>query len=299
MIDHADDGLVVRLASCSPSQVPHSYTRRIAKSLQALALMREQSSALLLASMLAAAASAIAVAVMLGGTVAPALLPLVLLLQIAVIGCILGAWSAIAHRRDALERLAESDPATGCLNRRGFARALDTALASAVVSPRDVALLALDLDHFKQINDEFGHNVGDAVLSEVAATLCDTVGTIGFIARLGGEEFSVLLPDADAEVAGVMAERLLARLRAHQLAAFARGAVVTMSIGIAVERVSSMRDGAALRARADEALYMAKRGGRDRVLLWAPGVRSKATPAASMAAITQPPRHPRPSYLPS
>jgi diguanylate cyclase (GGDEF)-like protein len=243
----------------------------------------------MLSSALAAGASLITVVALLGGA-SVALLPLVVVLQIAAIGCILGARSAVSRRLAALEQLAESDPATGCLNRRGFERALDAALTSAVAGKREVALLALDLDHFKRINDQFGHNVGDAVLSEVAATLADTVGTEGVVARLGGEEFSVLLPRADAETAGVMAERMIARLRTHQLVAVTRGEMVTMSVGIAAERVLSLRDSAALRARADEALYMAKRGGRDRALLWAPGVRSLATPAASMAAITTAPR---------
>ena len=244
----------------------------------------------MLASAIASGASLIAAVAILRGAAPIKLIPLIVVLQTALIGCILGARIAVSRRLTALERLADSDPATGCLNRRGFERALDSALTSALTSQRDVALLALDLDHFKRINDQFGHNIGDAVLSEVAATLADTVGTEGIVARLGGEEFSVLLPHADAESAGVIAERLLARLRAHELMAVTHGEPITMSVGIAAERVSSLRDSAALRARADEALYMAKRGGRDRALLWAPGVRSLATPAASMAAITTAPR---------
>ncbi len=280
--------------------MPTPYTRRISDILGAvLARRRERFSALMLASTIAASASLLAVTALLFAAPAAGLLPFVMLLQIAVIGCILGARSAISRRLAALEKLAESDPATGCLNRRGFERALQAAIASAVTTQRDVALLALDLDHFKQINDQFGHIAGDAVLSGVAAALTDTVGADGVVARLGGEEFSVLLPCADAEIAGAMAERMLARLRTHQHATIAHGAMVTMSVGIAVERLSSTRDSAALRARADEALYMAKRGGRDRVLLWAPGVRSLATPAASAAALTHPPRRSAQTYLPS
>jgi diguanylate cyclase (GGDEF)-like protein len=118
------------------------------------------------------------------------------------------------------------------------------------------------------------------------------VGKEGIVARLGGEEFSVLMPGADAEAAGVMAERMLANIRERCCAELAPGSAITMSIGIAAERVSSLRDGAALRARSDEALYMAKRGGRNRVLLWAPGVRSLATPAAASAAIVSEPKWP-------
>ena len=270
--------------------VPTPYSRRITDRVRALLNARERFFALMLASTIAAIGSLLTLAALAAGSSVNGLIPFVVLLQIAAICCTLAARHAISHRLSALEELAESDPATGCLNRRGFARALDVAIASAIDTQHDVALLALDLDHFKQINDQFGHTVGDAVLSDVAAALAETVGTEGIVARLGGEEFSVLLPRADAEAAGVMAERMLARLRQRKLAVETRGAVVTMSVGIAVERVSSLRDSAALRARADEALYMAKRGGRDRVLLWAPGVRSLATPAAASVAITQPPR---------
>ena len=277
-------------ANSFAASVPFVHSRRITDIIRTLSLGRERFSALMLASAIASGASLIAAVAILRGAAPIKLIPLIVVLQTALIGCILGARIAVSRRLTALERLADSDPATGCLNRRGFERALDSALTSALTSQRDVALLALDLDHFKRINDQFGHNIGDAVLSEVAATLADTVGTEGIVARLGGEEFSVLLPHADAESAGVIAERLLARLRAHELMAVTHGEPITMSVGIAAERVSSLRDSAALRARADEALYMAKRGGRDRALLWAPGVRSLATPAASMAAITTAPR---------
>ncbi len=213
-----------------------------------------------------------------------------LLLQVAVIASSVIAMRGMAAQLRLLSRLIESDPATGCLNRRGFARAFDDALATATEVRSDVSLLALDLDLFKQINDKYGHNVGDLVLFEVAATLAETVGHAGIVARLGGEEFTVLLPGADAESAGEIAERLLVDVRNNCCSSLAPGSFVTMSIGIASERITSMRDGAALRARADEALYMAKRKGRDRVLLWAPGVRSLATPAAAMAAIVTQPR---------
>jgi len=277
-------------ANSFAGHVPSVHSRRITDIVRRLSLGRERFSALTLASTIAAGASLLAAVALLRGAAPAGLLALIVVLQVTLIGCTLGAHLAVSRRLAALERLADSDPATGCLNRRGFERALDSALTSALAIPKDVALLALDLDYFKRINDRFGHSVGDAVLSEVAATLADTVGAEGIVARLGGEEFSVLLPHADAEFAGEMAERLLARLRTHELPVAAHGETITMSIGIAAERVSSRRDSAALRARADEALYMAKRGGRNRVLLWAPGVRSLATPAASMAAITTAPR---------
>ena len=207
--------------------------------------------------------------------------------QIALLVLILRARRSITRCIHELVALADIDPATGCLNRRGFAHAVDAALTVAAQVQGDVAMLALDLDHFKEINDRYGHNIGDAVLYEVSMTLVEGVGNDGVVARMGGEEFSVLLPGADAEAAGVMAERLLQRVRMHRLASVTSPAVVTMSVGIAAERVSSVRVGAALRARADEALYKAKREGRDRVLLWAPGVHSNATPVAAAVPIVR------------
>jgi diguanylate cyclase (GGDEF)-like protein len=207
--------------------------------------------------------------------------------------------AAFNELRAELAPLVNADPATGCLNRRGFALHLERALIEARRRRGEIALLALDLDHFKQINDRFGHLVGDEVLYEVAAMITEAVSEEGVVARMGGEEFTVLLPWADSEAAGAVAERIMERLRERQCRALPPGTVVTMSIGIAAERITDSNIGSALRARADEALYAAKRSGRDRILLWASGVRSHATPPTSMAAITrrsgERPRYPTPT----
>jgi diguanylate cyclase (GGDEF)-like protein len=195
--------------------------------------------------------------------------------------------AAFNDLRAELAPLVNADPATGCLNRRGFALRLEHALAEARRRKGDVALLAIDLDHFKQINDSFGHLAGDEVLYEVATLLSNAASEEGVVARMGGEEFTVLLPWADAEAAGAVAERMMTQLRTHHCSALPNGRMVTMSIGIAAERITDSDIGLALRARADEALYAAKRSGRNRVLLWAPGVRSNATPSTSMAAIVR------------
>jgi diguanylate cyclase (GGDEF)-like protein len=195
--------------------------------------------------------------------------------------------AAFNELRAELAPLVNADPATGCLNRRGFGIQLERALLDARRRRGEVALLALDLDHFKQINDRFGHLVGDEVLFEVATMITESVSEEGVVARMGGEEFTVLLPWADAEAAGAVAERIMARLRGRQCRALPPGINVTMSIGIAAERITDANIGSALRARADEALYAAKRSGRDRVLLWASGVRSNATPPTSMAVIAR------------
>jgi diguanylate cyclase (GGDEF)-like protein len=192
--------------------------------------------------------------------------------------------AAFNELRAELAPMVHADPATGCLNRRGFAQQLERALADARRRRGDVALLAVDLDHFKQINDRFGHLVGDEVLYEVATMLSEAVSEEGVVARMGGEEFTVLLPWGDAEAAGAVAERMMTLLRERCCASLPTGTPVTMSIGIASERITDSDIGLALRARADEALYAAKRSGRNRVRLWAPGVRSNATPATSIAA---------------
>jgi diguanylate cyclase (GGDEF)-like protein len=207
--------------------------------------------------------------------------------------------AAFNELRAELAPLVNADPATGCLNRRGFALHLERALIDARRRRGEIALLALDLDHFKQINDRCGHLVGDEVLYEVAAMITEAVSEEGVVARMGGEEFTVLLPWSDSEAAGAVAERIMERLRERQCRALPPGTTVTMSIGIAAERITDANIGSALRARADEALYAAKRSGRDRVLLWASGVRSHATPPTSMAVIArrsgERPRYPTPS----
>ncbi|MEO8564518.1 MAG: GGDEF domain-containing protein [bacterium] len=205
--------------------------------------------------------------------------------------------AAFNDLRTEIAPMVHADAATGCLNRRGFAQQFERALAEARRRRGDIALLAVDLDHFKQINDRFGHLVGDEVLYEVATMLAEAVSEEGVVARMGGEEFTVLLPWADAEAAGAVAERMMTLLRARCCASLPPDTPVTMSVGIAAERITDSDIGLALRARADEALYAAKRSGRNRVRLWAPGVRSNATPATSVAAIVRRSGEvPRPRY---
>ena len=98
------------------------------------------------------------------------------------------------------------------------------------------------------------------------------------VARVGGEEFVILLPDTDNETAGVVAERITKSVRAHEFRTARGRHAVTVSVGIACEQVTDAYMSGSLRARADEALYVAKRLGRDRVVMWAPGIRSNATP---------------------
>jgi len=185
---------------------------------------------------------------------------------------------AYNHMRSELAEIAFTDNLTSCLNRNGFEYALDQIIDSASRRETEIAILAVDIDHFKAINDSAGHLVGDMVLREVAMLLLDASRAGDVVGRVGGEEFVMLLPGADSETAGVVAERLMDSMRSHTFRVPQGNKKVTISVGIASERISEPYIGGALRARADEALYVAKRLGRDRVVLWAPGMRSNATP---------------------
>lgn len=185
---------------------------------------------------------------------------------------------AYNHLRSELATMVLNDTLTGCLNRRGFDHALNQAIVRAMRRQTEIALLAVDIDHFKAINDTVGHLAGDTVLRELAELLRHSSRAGDVVGRVGGEEFVVLLPDADSETAGVVAERIMAAIRRHGFRTVRGRLRVTVSVGIACEQVVDAYVAGALRARADEALYVAKRLGRDRVVMWAPGIRSNATP---------------------
>jgi diguanylate cyclase (GGDEF)-like protein len=185
---------------------------------------------------------------------------------------------AYNHLRSELAAMVHTDPLTGCLNRRGFDQVLSQTLNAASRRGAQVSLVAIDIDHFKAINDTAGHLAGDAVLRELTEVLSRASRGGDVVARVGGEEFVILLPDADSEMAGVVAERVTMAVRTHSFRTMRGRERVTISAGIASEQVTDAHIAGSLRARADEALYLAKRLGRDRVVMWAPGIRSNATP---------------------
>jgi diguanylate cyclase (GGDEF)-like protein len=179
-----------------------------------------------------------------------------------------------------------TDPLSGCVNRRGFDQQLARELARAERAGAPVALLAVDIDHFKRVNDEFGHAAGDAVIREVGALLRAAARAGDVVARVGGEEFLLALPDADEVGAAALARRLVDGARAHRFEALG-GRTVTVSVGVASEpAVADPGVAEALKARADAALYAAKRGGRDRAVVWAPdAMRRVATPSGAHEAV--------------
>ena len=179
-----------------------------------------------------------------------------------------------------------TDPLTGCVNRRGFDQQLARELSRAERAGAPVALLAVDVDYFKRVNDEHGHAAGDAVLRDVGALLREGARAGDVVARVGGEEFMVVLADAHEPGAAALARRLVDAARARRFAAVP-GLTVTISVGVVAEAaVEDAGMAEALKGRADAALYAAKRGGRDRAVVWAPqGMRRVDTPPDGLAAV--------------
>lgn len=164
-----------------------------------------------------------------------------------------------------LERLrahALEDELTGAVNRRGFYSDLEREIARAQRSGRPLSVLTLDLDHFKQVNDTYGHAEGDAVLCGVAAVLVETLRRSDVVGRLGGDEFAVLLPEIGSALAERVAERAAEAVRSLT---YGDGKNVGLSMGIATLDPRTPCTLEALLARADSALYDAKRSGRNRV----------------------------------
>jgi len=161
-----------------------------------------------------------------------------------------------------LRRLADEDPLTGVYNRRGLAAAVDAALPPNHPDPAPFALLMIDLDDFKVVNDTLRHDAGDAVLREVATRLHKAVRPGDCVARLGGDEFLVFARDMDAKAAGAYAESLRSVV-AETLRLGQKFIHLTASVGIALFPEHG-QDRASLMTGADVALYAAKRSGRNR-----------------------------------
>lgn len=190
---------------------------------------------------------------------------------------------ALERANTRLEALATTDGMTGLPNHRTFQERLRQELACAERYGGSLSLLFLDVDHFKQYNDSFGHPAGDEALRLLAQLLRDQLRTCDIPARYGGEEFAVLLPDTDGAEALAFAERIRTAAESHPFPHRS----VTLSLGVAT--VDAQGTPEALIAAADEALYAAKRSGRNRVESWqsAPGEGTRtARPSAPPVSIS-------------
>jgi diguanylate cyclase (GGDEF)-like protein len=181
---------------------------------------------------------------------------------------------AYNRMRGKLEAIVLTDSLSGCFNRRGFDSMATRELSRAVRGGHVMAVLALDVDHFKSVNDDFGHLTGDEVLREIGELLRETARLGDVVARIGGEEFSILAPDTNREGAIILAERVHQAFRARTFRSLRGERKITISIGVAADQARSDEVLATLRARADEALYVAKKNGRDRTESWHPGMRA-------------------------
>jgi diguanylate cyclase (GGDEF)-like protein len=170
----------------------------------------------------------------------------------------------IDSRVEHLAQEASTDPLTGVGNRRWLERAAERRMAASVLLERPVALMMIDLDHFKVTNDRFGHVAGDAVLRQLAQTVGAEIRPLDLFARVGGEEFCLVLFDATPKAAASIAERLRLLVADIRLAQWPELAV-TASFGVTRIDLSEHNIRAAMQ-RADQALYQAKRAGRNRIV---------------------------------
>lgn len=171
----------------------------------------------------------------------------------------------LANQR--LKEMASVDPLTGLANRRQWNTRAELAVAQVSFLGEPMSVLLLDLDHFKRINDKYGHDGGDQVLKEFAVRCRDLLRTGDTFARLGGEEFSILLPGADLESANIIAQKIITAVREEPFVIGEGQALsVTTSIGVAEWRQEEESIANAMK-RADRSLYQAKHNGRDQVVL--------------------------------
>jgi diguanylate cyclase (GGDEF)-like protein/PAS domain S-box-containing protein len=169
------------------------------------------------------------------------------------------------HIEDRLVALATTDPLTGACNRRAGEAKLEEAFRSWQLQGRVFTVLMLDCDHFKNVNDRWGHDTGDAVLVALVRLCRDKLRTADVAIRWGGEEFVLLLPETGREMAIMIAERLRTAIEAADIVTHASGIRITVSIGVAESAGADICPDDIIR-RADHAAYSAKHAGRNRVV---------------------------------
>jgi diguanylate cyclase (GGDEF)-like protein/PAS domain S-box-containing protein len=169
-----------------------------------------------------------------------------------------------------LRHLADHDPLTGLLNRRRFEEELSDRVAHVARYEGGGAVLLLDLDNFKYVNDSLGHRTGDAVIRSVADLLRSQMRETDVLARLGGDEFAILLPYANIDQAAAVATKLLETVRRHRAVFRGKRLRLTTSIGVAAISDARAQTAEELMVEADVAVYEAKEAGRDRSSIYAP-----------------------------
>jgi diguanylate cyclase (GGDEF)-like protein len=171
--------------------------------------------------------------------------------------------SVLIEYQQHLSQLATEDPLTRLLNRRGLEEALQVTLAHASRQEHATSAIMVDIDHFKGVNDSFGQDTGDHVIRQVAEVLNRMSRASDVVARTGGEEFLLILPDTELNAARVLAERIREAIGARPLLVDSQRIPITVSLGVASKTGAVNLD--ELSVEADRAMYLAKHGGRNRV----------------------------------
>jgi diguanylate cyclase (GGDEF)-like protein len=167
--------------------------------------------------------------------------------------------------REKAEREARRDFLTGLPNRHAYEERISQEIARSKRYGRDLSLLMVDVDNFKLVNDSLGHEAGDLVLQKIAAQLGGSLRTMDFVARIGGEEFVIILPETNLDGAIEVANRLLSAIRDNPVETTKGLLPVTVSIGVSAGVMKDSLDEKQMLSDADQALYRAKRTGKDRV----------------------------------
>lgn len=175
----------------------------------------------------------------------------------------------VKQKNKELHFFATRDSMTGCLNRRTFSEQFDELFNKACEEPIQLSCMMADLDHFKQVNDNYGHATGDEVIKLLAEILKSSTRKVDLVGRYGGEEFCVVFPGLSADEAFVVAERIRLRMKDESSKRFEAGPRVTVSIGVA-NFFDKLANSSELNKLADEALYVAKESGRNCVVIWQP-----------------------------
>ncbi|MBM3249468.1 MAG: diguanylate cyclase [Candidatus Omnitrophica bacterium] len=179
---------------------------------------------------------------------------------------LIGIKRAYLYRK--IQELAITDSLTRVFSRRYFLERFREEVERSRKQKYELSFLMVDIDHFKEINDNYGHLVGDAILREVSTTIKENIRQMDFMGRYGGEELSIVLPETDKEQAVLVAERIRKTLESKQMSIYDERLGVTISIGISTFPKDSA-DLGDLIDRSDEALYQAKQSGRNRVCIYA------------------------------
>jgi diguanylate cyclase (GGDEF)-like protein len=180
-----------------------------------------------------------------------------------MIGKLAASQVAIERSNKELTYLATRDPLTDCLNRRALYQYLEGKSEGGRVTDSEYCCIMADIDHFKRVNDTYGHGVGDDVIKMTASTIMETVRDVDRVARFGGEEFCIILPGVSLEQAAQIAERCREKIEAKDCS----GVKVTGSFGVTSIRLGA-QDGNELIQQADQALYYSKQHGRNQVTRW-------------------------------